>query len=177
MNRKISVILTFTLPWFFFTSICSHAESGRCGEDIEAGSRQFVEISAEELQDKIHGSLIAQLLGNLNGLPHENKYYNEPGNVKRYTPALTDGAWTDDDTDIEWVYISAMQRDNTVMLGPEQITALWEQHINDHIWCANLYSRQLMDIGINPPLTGKLALNPWSGFNISGQFISESFGL
>jgi hypothetical protein len=34
-----------------------------------------------------------------------------------------------------------------------------------------------MDIGIDPPLTGKLALNPWSGFNISGQFICESFGL
>jgi hypothetical protein len=173
MNRKIAVILTFTSPWFFFINNYSHAESKHSGKDIG----QFVEISAEELQDKIHGGLIAQLLGNLNGLPHENKYYNEPGEVRRYTPALADGTWTDDDTDIEWVYISAMQRDSTIMLGPEQITLLWKQHINDHIWCANLYTRQLMDIGINPPLTGKLALNPWSGFNISGQFISESFGL
>jgi len=28
------------------------------------------------------------------------------------------------------------------MLGPERINALWKQHINDHIWCAKLYSRQ-----------------------------------
>src|SRR5262249_12492770 len=39
------------------------------------------------------------------------------------------------------------------------------------------YARQLMWINIEPPLTGKFALNPWSDFNISGQFICESFGL
>jgi ADP-ribosylglycohydrolase len=177
MYKKIFMLFTFTLLWFFFISNCSHAESGRIDRDIKADVQRFVEISAEELEDKIRGGLLAQLLGNLNGLPHENKYYNEPGDVRQYTPALADGAWTDDDTDIEWVYISAMQRDRTVLLSPEQITALWKRHINDHIWCANLYARQLMDIGIDPPLTGKLALNPWSGFNISGQFICESFGL
>lgn len=176
MYKKIFMLSLF-VPWFFFTSNYSHAESERVSKDIEAGNRQFVEISAEELEDKIRGGLLAQLLGNLNGLPHENKYYDEPGDVRQYTPALADGAWTDDDTDIEWVYISAMQRDRTILLGPEQITALWKQHINDHIWCANLYARRLMDIGIDPPLTGKLALNPWSGFNISGQFVCETFGL
>ena len=176
MNRKIFILSTFVL-WFFFISNYSHAGSERFGRDIEAGNRHFVEISAAELEDKIRGGLLAQLLGNLNGLPHENKYYHEPGDVRQYTPALADGAWTDDDTDIEWVYISAMQRDRTILLSPEQITTLWKQHINDHIWCANLYARRLMDIGIDPPLTGKLALNPWSGFNISGQFICESFGL
>ncbi len=31
------------------------------------------------------------------------------GNVTEYTPSLPDGAWTDDDTDFEWVYILAMQ--------------------------------------------------------------------
>jgi len=34
-----------------------------------------------------------------------------------------------------------------------------------------------MDIGIDPPLTGSLVLNPWANFNISGQFVCESFGL
>jgi hypothetical protein len=34
-----------------------------------------------------------------------------------------------------------------------------------------------MDIGIDPPLTGCTALNPWAEFNISGQFLCESFGL
>jgi hypothetical protein len=140
-------------------------------------STEFVEMPAETLEDKIHGGLIAQLLGNLNGLAHENKYYDEPGNVMQYTPALPDGAWTDDDTDIEWVYILGMQQERTALLAPEQITELWKKHINQRIWCSNLYVRRLMDIGIDPPLTGSLALNPWANFNISGQFVCESFGL
>ena len=140
-------------------------------------SSEFIEIPAETLEDKIRGGLLAQLLGNLNGLPHENKYYEEPGNVTQYTPGLPQGARTDDDTDIEWVYIAAMQSGRKTMLEPEQITTLWKRHINQHIWCSNLYVRQLMDIGIEPPLTGSLVLNPWAGFNISGQFVCETFGL
>ncbi len=144
-----------------------------------AGNRsgEFIDMPAETLDDKIRGGLLAQLLGNLNGLPHENKYYEEPGNVAQYTPGLPQGARTDDDTDIEWVYIVAMQSGRKTMLEPEQITALWKRHINQNIWCSNLYVRQLMDIGIDPPLTGSLALNPWAGFNISGQFVCEMFGL
>ena len=166
MYRKLLISFAFSLLWQPFIN-----------NSADAGERRFVEISAEDLEDKIRGGFLAQLLGNLNGLPHENKYYDEPGNVQHYTPSLVDGARTDDDTDIEWVYISAMQRDRTALLGPERITTLWKKYINIHIWCANLYTRQLMDIGIDPPLTSNLELNPWSGFNISGQFICESFGL
>jgi len=140
-------------------------------------SSEFIEISAEVLEDKIRGGLLAQLLGNLNGLAHENKYYDEPGNVTAYTPGLPDGARTDDDTDIEWVYIAGMQQDQTAMLKPERITRLWKKHINHRIWCSNLYVRRLMDIGLDPPLTGSLVLNPWANFNISGQFVCETFGL
>ena len=133
MFRKLFVPFTFVL--LLYSSINNSAEVGTqlVGKEIDAGARRFVEISAEDLEDKIRGGLLAQLLGNLNGLPHENKYYDESGNVRQYTPALTNGARTDDDTDIEWVYISAMQRDRIVLLGPERITALWKQHINDHI--------------------------------------------
>jgi len=144
---------------------------------VRADEGAYFEVSATDLADKIHGGLIGQLLGNLNGLPHENKYYEEPGNVAGYVPALPDGARTDDDTDIEWVYIVAMQRQRKLLLGGEEIAALWRQYINSHIWCANLYARRLMDIGIEPPLTGALPVNPWSSFNISGQFVSECFGL
>jgi len=177
MFRKLFVLFAFALLLYSFINNSAVAGTQLIGKEIDGEARRFVEISSEALENKIRGGLLAQLLGNLNGLPHENKYYNEPGNVEQYTPGLANGARTDDDTDIEWVYISAMQRDLTVLLGPERITALWKQHINDHIWCANLYTRRLMDIGIDPPLTGNLALNPWSGFNISGQFVCESFGL
>ena len=63
------------------------------------------EIPAAALEDKIRGGLLGQILGDLNGLPHEMKYINDPGDVREYVPALPEGAWTDDDTDIEWVYM------------------------------------------------------------------------
>ncbi len=136
-----------------------------------------IDMPAEILRDKIRGGLLGQLLGNLNGLKHEMKYINTPGNVKQYTPSLLKGARTDDDTDLEWVYIVAMQRNNTTMLSPHLITKLWKERINNRIWCSNQYARQLMDIGFQPPLTGSIVFNPWANFNISGQFICESFGL
>jgi hypothetical protein len=138
---------------------------------------QKVEISGEELRDKIRGGLLGQMLGNLNGLAHEMKYIAEPGGVTSYAPALLEGARTDDDTDFEWVYIVEMQRRGTVILTPQQIRALWVARINRRIWCSNQYARQLMDVGLCPPLTGKSALNPWADFNISGQFLCETFGL
>ncbi|MBW7990190.1 MAG: ADP-ribosylglycohydrolase family protein [Planctomycetes bacterium] len=136
-----------------------------------------IDMPAETLRDKIRGGLLGQLLGNLNGLKHEMKYINAPGNVNKYTPALPEGARTDDDTDLEWVYIVAMQRNNTVFLSPHLIVKLWKERINNRIWCSNQYARQLMDICFLPPLTGSIVFNPWANFNISGQFICESFGL
>ncbi len=149
----------------------------RAADKTASAEISVIEISREMLEDKIRGGLVAQLLGNLNGLPHENKYYEQPGSVEDYKPALPEGARTDDDTDIEWVYIAAMQRTSTISLLPAQISELWKRHINGHIWCANQYARHLMDMGIEPPLTGNSAFNPWANFNISGQFICESFGL
>jgi len=137
----------------------------------------MVEIPLDELADKIQGGLLGQILGNLNGLPHEMKYIAEPGDVKEYTPLLPEGARTDDDTDLEWMYIIEMQRSGKTFIPPGRILELWIRHVNDHIWCANLYARRLMDIGLKPPLTGRLGLNPWSEFNISGQFVAEAFGL
>jgi len=177
MFGKSFVPFAFVLLWYCLSSAAADSGSRLIGREIASGAGRSVELSAETLEDKIRGGLLAQLLGNLNGLAHENKYYDEPGNVEQYTPALAEGARTDDDTDIEWVYLVAMQRSQAAMLGSEEITMLWKRHINDHIWCANLYARQLMNIGIDPPLTGNLALNPWAGFNISGQFICETFGL
>ncbi len=174
MCRKFRVLLSVSLSLVLAQNAASALSAGR---PVAPSAGEFVEMPAEELEDKIRGGLLAQLLGNLNGLPHENKYYDEPGNVREYTPGLPEGARTDDDTDIEWVYIVGMQRERTAMLGPEQITELWKKHINKRIWCSNLYVRRLMDIGIDPPLTGNLALNPWANFNISGQFVCESFGL
>ncbi|MCX7045922.1 MAG: ADP-ribosylglycohydrolase family protein [Candidatus Sumerlaeota bacterium] len=138
---------------------------------------QSVLLSADDVQDKIRGGLLGHLLGDLNGLKHEMKYIAEPGAVTEYTPSLPKGAWTDDDTDFEWVYIVAMQQRGVTLIPAQDIPALWKAHINRLFWCANQYARQLMDLGMAPPMTGYLAFNPWSDFNISGQFVSESWGL
>ncbi len=130
-----------------------------------------------EVVDKIRGGLLGQILGNLNGLPHEMKYNEEPGNVTNYVPALPEGAWSDDDTDFEWVYVVEMQKNRTPMLTHDQIFNFWKERINNRVWCSNLYARTLMDLGIKPPYTGNTIFNPWANFNISGQFLSETFGL
>ena len=137
----------------------------------------FVDLTANVVWDRIRGGLLGQMLGNLNGIPHEHRYISEPGDVSEYTPALPEGARTDDDTDFEWVYIDAMQRDGTLFLPPETIAELWKTRINRNIWCSNQYARVLMDLDLDPPMTGNIVLNPWAEFNISGQFLSETFGL
>jgi ADP-ribosylglycohydrolase len=148
---------------------------------LSAGMLAFaagkVEVPADRLQDQIRGGLLGHIVGDLNGLKHEMKYIAEPGSVESYVPALPDGAWTDDDTDVEWVYILDMQRSHTLLLPPQRIAELWKRHINRKIWCSHLYLRQLLDIGIEPPLTGSVHLNPWADFNLSAQFVSESWGL
>jgi hypothetical protein len=148
-----------------------------CAAPAATQDSPTAEISAEDLEDKIRGGLLGQIFGNLNGLPHEMKYIKEPGKVESYTPSLPKGAWTDDDTDIEWVYLWEMQRTGELLVPPKRIAELWRANMNGGIWCANLYARQLLDLGIEPPLCGRIAVNPWSVFNISAQFVSEAFGL
>src|SRR5882757_8104841 len=138
---------------------------------------RFIEIPENTLEDKIRGGMLAQVIGNLNGLPHEFKYINHPGKVEHFTPSLPNGAVTDDDTDIEWVYLREIARTGNNSLPPADIAALWKRHINRRIFAANRYARDLMDLDLEPPWTGNVGLNPWSDFNISGQFICESFGL
>lgn len=158
------VALTMALVWL-------------SAESAAAEPQGWAIIDAAVLRDKIHGGLVGQMLGNLNGLVHEMKYIAEPGSLATYTPALPDGARTDDDTDLEWVYTFEMDRSGELLLPPTRIAELWRRSINRQIWCANRYARDLMDLGLVPPLTGRAALNPWSDFNISGQFVCETFGL
>jgi hypothetical protein len=140
--------------------------------------RATAEISADVLEDKIRGGFLGQIVGDLNGLKHEMKYILEPGNVQEYTPALPDGGWTDDDTDVEWPYILEIQKTKNLLLPYPHISEVWKKHINNRgIWCSHLYLRQIMDLGIDPPLTGRIEINPWADFNLSGQFVSESWGL
>src|SRR5258708_17773554 len=110
-----------------------------CSAPAVSQEKPAAEMSAEELEDRIRGGLLGQIFGNLNGLPHEMKYIGEPGKVETYTPSLPKGAWTDDDTDIEWVYLIEMQKTGELFVPPMRIAELWRANMNGGIWCANLY--------------------------------------
>ena len=170
MFRIQRIISHSEIQWWFLASVLA-------GGLVIQSSASSIEMPGETLRDKIRGGLLGQMIGNLNGLPHEFQYFDEPGSVSNYVPSLPEGAWTDDDTDFEWVYIVEMQNRGEVMLSSAEIAALWRERINQRIWCSNLYARQLMDLGLEPPLTGNVLLNPWAEFNISGQFLCETFGL
>lgn len=149
--------------------------AGCCNQDRD--NKAFYRITRDQLQDKIQGGLLGQIIGNLNGLPHEFIYFNEPGTVEEYTPSLPDGGRTDDDTDIEWVHIYFMQKYDTLYLSPDQIVEAWKKNMNGKIYTGNYHARQLMDIGLKPPQTGQEVFNPFAHFGLSGSFLCEAYGL
>ena len=109
-----------------FASLAAHSSEGQ----------NTLRITHAQLADQMKGGLVGQLFGNLNGLVHEMAYIHEPGSVESYTPDLADGAWTNDDTDIEWIYVYAMQESDNLFLPPEHIMKLWKEHIVDRTFVA-----------------------------------------
>ena len=154
-------------------------------------------ISHEELMDKLSGFWIGQLLGNYFGFPFENKYVDEPVPIlvdrvytadydgdpalnlnnrdrRGYVPIMVNalrGAFSDDDTDIEFITLHAVEKYGLDITYPE-ITQMWKTHINDFIWVANREARNLMDRGLVAPDTGRKENNKhW--FQIDPQLVNE----
>ena len=163
-------------------------------EDLQAKERV---ISHDELMDKLSGFWIGQLLGNYIGFPFENRYVEEPIPIlidhvytadydgdpelkinskdrRGYIPILAHalkGAFSDDDTDIEFVTLHAVEKYGLDITYPE-ITQMWKTHINDYIWVANREARNLMDQGLIAPDTGRKQNNKhW--FQIDPQLVNE----
>ncbi|MHC4132793.1 MAG: ADP-ribosylglycohydrolase family protein [Planctomycetota bacterium] len=152
-------------------------------------------ISQEELLDKISGFWLGQLVGNYMGLPFENNYVDEPVPVfvdRIYTHAddaklelnrndwrghipifmgAVEGAFADDDTDIEFVTLLAVEQFGLDITYPE-ITEMWKKHINRRIWVANRTARGLMDQGLVAPDTGRKENNE-NWFQIDPQLVNE----
>jgi len=138
-----------------------------------------LKISLEKYQDKVYASWLAQCIGNIYGLPHENRYIDEPGpetfpygysNQDRRL-RVTNGAFSDDDTDIEYMYLLGMEK-----YGPEptyeQLAQSWKYHVRDRVWLANRAALGAMHYGLTPPVTGMKDYNPhW--FQIDPQLVNE----
>ncbi|HBY59673.1 MAG TPA: ADP-ribosylglycohydrolase family protein [Solibacterales bacterium] len=144
-----------------------------------AGEPRYRKISVAEYRDKVYASWLGQMVGNIYGLPHENRYIDQPGpdnfpygygaNLERIRKL--GGAFSDDDTDIEYVYLLAMEKHG---IDPtyEQLAALWRYHMRDRIWIANRAALAAMHHGLQPPLTGRKPHNPhW--FQIDPQLVNE----
>jgi hypothetical protein len=138
-----------------------------------------VKIKVSELRDKIAAEWIGQMIGNMYGLPHENKYVAEPGLEKwpyGYSKSLDklkkyEGAFSDDDTDVEYMYLLQLEK-----FGSEpsytQLREAWMYYIRDRVWLANRAALGLMHFGYTPPFTGSKELNPhW--YQIDPQLINE----
>ncbi len=137
-------------------------------------------IPITELRDKIAGAWIGQMVGNMYGLPHENKYIEEPGDESLwpygYSKSLDklelyEGAFSDDDTDVEYLYLMMMEK-----YGHEptyrNLREGWMYHMRDRIWLANRAALGLMHHGFVPPHTGSKVSNPhW--YQIDPQLINE----
>ncbi len=144
---------------------------------IAVGCQKKATFTGAVLKDKIKGGLVGQIIGNLNGIPYEEKYNNEPGTLKNYKPSLLMGAYTDDDTDIEWLHIFFMEKYKQPFLSYDTITAIWKRNMNYKTYSSNTHVRQLMELGFTPTQTSNIFLNPWSHVNVAGQFNCEMYGL
>lgn len=141
---------------------------------------QTREISYDDLHSKIAGAWLGQMVGNIYGLEYENKFVEEPGEgpfvwnkaMKKMT--AVDGAFSDDDTDVEYMYLLMMEKygvDPTYA----QMREGWMYHIRDRVWLANRATLGAMHYGLTPPFTGAKENNPhW--FQIDPQLINEIWG-
>ena len=141
------------------------------------GKPQTAEISYTELHDKIAGAWLGQMVGNIYGLEYENKFIEEPGEppfvfnkaIRKMT--AVDGAFSDDDTDVEYLYLLMMEKYG-VHPTYAQIREGWMYHIRDRVWLANRATLGAMHYGLTPPFTGDKRYNPhW--FQIDPQLINE----
>lgn len=164
-----------------------------------ASAQSIRKISQEELKDKISGYWIGQCVGNYMGFPFEGTYREKPVPVQidRYYSFNDDtsllinrddlrgycrivaywlgGAFSDDDTDIEFVTLHALEKYG-LNINYKEITEMWKKHINRNIWCANRTARDLMSKGMIPPETGS-KLNNRNWYTIDPQLVNEIWSM
>jgi hypothetical protein len=157
-------------------------------------------ITEEEIYEKILGYWNGQLVGNYMGFPFENVYDQDPipifidryynvfdkdslnlkmnvNDRRAYVHIMADalgGAWSDDDTDIEFVMLHGLEQYG-LQLTYDHVTSLRKNHVNRFIWAANANVYRLLKEGHMPPATGSKALNNF-WFGLTSQLINEIWG-
>jgi len=154
---------------FFFFVI------GGCSKN----SQSYKVIAAKEYQDAVYASWLGQIIGNTYGLGYEFKFIDKPGpddfpygyDFTLDTLRKYDGAFSDDDTDIEYMYLLQMEN-HGVDPSYYQLANAWKSHVKERVWFANRMAVTLINVGHYPPVTGNKQFNSeW--FQIDPQLVNE----
>jgi len=145
-----------------------------------------LQLDRTEYADHLRAMWLGESIANWTGLNSEGRRPRRPfytdddwgkaeGNFGILDFVLQNPWGSDDDTDIEYVYLHLMTQHDTNLLTPEQIAEGWKTHINDYIWVSNRQARDWMDRGVLPPATGMGVVNS-DYLMIDAQLTTEFFG-
>ena len=133
-------------------------------------------ITAADLNDKVRGMWIGQLIGNAAGRSTEGKYSGSYPNPDPSVPWVIKQEWdADDDTDIEYIALHILET-NGFDCNNADLAAQWQEHITlGGIYIANRQAWYLMGDGYLPPDTGSRTYNKhW--YSIDSQITTEVLG-
>ena len=138
-------------------------------------------ILAEDVNDKMRGLWVGQLIGNYAGRSTEGTWrYSNPNPASSVPwvikhPSDANGWDADDDTDIEYIAIHILET-NGLDCNSQQIADQWRTHITSSgIYIANRQAWYLMGDGYLPPETGCRTYNEhW--YSIDSQITTETLG-
>ena len=124
-------------------------------------------LLVNDYQQKVYGYWMGQIIGNTYGLGYEFSFIDKPGPEKfplgyaNWTLERLqkcDGAFSDDDTDVEYMYLNLMEKQG-VEPSYYNLAEAWKSAVKTKVWCANRAALTLMQAGFYPPLTGSKQFN------------------
>ncbi len=152
---------------------------------VHTASAQSVSLTQSQLLDRYEGLWLGESIANWTGLRTEGRRIDPPfytdadwGTIVGPAPLdfVFQSPWgSDDDTDIEYVYLHKMTQVGSPWLSPQAIRDAWRRHVNGFIWVSNYNARALMERGVVPPATGMSAANHHR-LAIDAQLTTEFFG-
>jgi len=144
-----------------------------------AASEAAPRIAVEDYRNRVQAYWLGQIIGNIYGLSYEFRYIDQPGPEEfpyGFGESLArvrevNGAFSDDDTDIEYMYLLQMEQ-HGIEPTYAQLADAWKYHVRDRVWVANRSALTLMHAGFGPPVTGSRDFNP-NWFQIDSQLVNE----
>lgn len=182
---RLKSILVVLLVMLVASATLAHADD--CTPSPDLGADQLSRCAyAERLRAMWLGESIANWTGlTTEGVRIEPPFYTDADwgldqnldwKINDTIDFVLQDPWlSDDDTDIEYVYLNLLDDHATTTLTAQQIADGWKANINDFIWVANAQARGLMDWGALPPMTSMGSLND-DFLEIDAQLTTEIFG-